>query len=116
VIIPSTLVKALASWVDRKPISAEGALITDWNGKRISTSQIRRRLYLIGQAAGVDVKPHDLRHTYVYSLLDAMLAQGKNMPVALDAARKQARHGDVKTTMLYLRSRDSQIRAAVEAM
>jgi integrase/recombinase XerC len=57
VIIPSTLVKALASWVDRKPISAEGALITDWNGKRISTSQIRRRLYLIGQAAGVDVKP-----------------------------------------------------------
>jgi integrase/recombinase XerC len=116
VIIPSTLVKALASWVDRKPISAEGALITDWNGKRISTSQIRRRLYLIGQAAGVDVKPHDLRHTYVYSLLDAMLAQGKHMPVALDAARKQARHGDVKTTMLYLRSRDSQIRAAVEAM
>jgi hypothetical protein len=45
-----------------------------------------------------------------------MLAQGKHMPVALDAARKQARHGDVKTTMLYLRSRDSQIRAAVEAM
>lgn len=116
VIIPSTLVAVLSSWLERKPISADGALITDWHGQRISTGQIRRRLELMGQAAGVDVKPHDLRHTYVYSLLDAMLEQGKHMPVALDAARKQARHGDVKTTMMYLRSRDSQIRSAVEAM
>lgn len=122
VIIPSTLVIVLASWLDRRPHPQREMgmerepLVTDWNGKRITTGQIRRRLYLIGEAAGVHVKPHDLRHTYVYTLLDTMLAQGKHMPVALDAARKQARHGDSKTTMMYLRSRDSQIRAAVEAM
>jgi integrase/recombinase XerC len=116
VIIPSSLVKLLSTWLKQKPQSIDQAVVCDWNGHRITTGQIRRRLYLIGQFAGVDVKPHDLRHTYVYSLLDAMLAQGKHMPVALDAARKQARHGDVKTTMLYLRSRESQIRAAVEAI
>lgn len=116
VIIASALVSVLQGWMAQMPMSLDGALITDWNGKRISTGQIRRRLYLIGEAAGVDVKPHDLRHTYVYRLLDTMLEQGKHMPVALDAARKQARHGDVKTTMMYLRSRESQIRAAVEAM
>ena len=70
---------------------------------------------MMGEAAGVkNLNPHDLRHTFVYSILDQMLKKGEHMPVALDAARKQARHGDAKTTMMYLRSRDSQIRAAME--
>ena len=116
VIVSSEFMKAIASWLDLRPASAESAVIVNWNGQRITTGQIRRRIKLMGAAATVDhLLPHDLRHNFVYSVLDTMLEQGLHMPVALDAARKQARHGDAKTTMMYLRSRDSQIRVAMEA-
>ena len=70
----------------------------------------------MGKAADVkNLNPHDIRHNFVYSVLDQMLKKGEHMPVALDAARKQARHGDAKTTMMYLRSRDSQIRTAMDS-
>lgn len=117
VIVPQRLIDVIASWIKHAPVSFEGYLVTDWNGHSITTSQVRRRVQLMGETCGVkQLRPHDLRHTYVYDVLDTMLMQGINMPVALDAARKQARHGDAKTTMMYLRARDSQIRAAVEAM
>lgn len=115
VIVSTSFMESIASWLDLRPASACQALVTDWHGQRISTGQIRRRVKMMGDAAKVnDLNPHDLRHTFVYSILDTMLEQGLHMPVALDAARKQARHGDSKTTMMYLRSRDSQIRVAME--
>lgn len=116
VIVSTAFMETIASWLDLRPASANRALITDWHGQRISTGQIRRRVKLMGAAAEVqNLNPHDLRHNFVYSVLDSMLEKGSHMPVALDAARKQARHGDAKTTMMYLRSRDSQIREAMEA-
>jgi site-specific recombinase XerC len=116
VIVSSDFMKAIASWLDLLPASAGLALITDWNGQRLTTGQIRRRIKMMGETASVDnLLPHDLRHNFVYSILDTMLEQGQHMPVAIDAARKQARHGDAKTTLMYLRSRDSQIRVAMEA-
>lgn len=116
VIVSTAFMETIASWLDLRPASANRALITNWHGQRISTGQIRRRVKLMGAAAEVqNLNPHDLRHNFVYSVLDSMLEKGSHMPVALDAARKQARHGDAKTTMMYLRSRDSQIREAMEA-
>ncbi len=116
VIVSKAFMDVLASWLDLRPVSAGHAVITDWHGQRITTGQIRKRVKMMGEAAKVlGLNPHDLRHNFVYSTLDTMLKQDLSMPVALDAARKQARHGDSKTTMMYLRSRDSQIRAAVEA-
>ena len=108
----------IASWLERMPASVEGNLVTDWNGHGLGTSQIRRRIQMMGQSAGVeDIKPHDLRHTRAYALLDQLRAQGIPDPIALDGVRKELRHGDARTTQkFYLRVRDSQIRAAVEAM
>lgn len=108
----------IASWLDRMPASFEGNLVTDWNGHGLSTSQIRRRIQMMGKSAGVeDLKPHDLRHTRAYALLDQLRAQGIPDPIALDGVRKELRHGDARTTQrFYLRVRDSQVRAAVEAM
>ena len=115
VIVSTSFMESITSWLALRPASACYALITDQKGQRLSTGQIRRRIKMMGEAAGVkNLNPHDLRHTFVYSILDQMLKKGEHMPVALDAARKQARHGDAKTTMMYLRSRDSQIRAAME--
>ncbi len=114
VLIPQSLVGDIRAWLAVHP--GGEALVVTWKGRRLSTEQIRRRVRAIGEAAGVRLRPHDLRHTYVYRLLDAFLRNGMAMPVALDAVRQQARHGDVRTTQTYLRARYSQVKAAVEAL
>ena len=117
VIIPQRLVDVIASWIKLMPASVDGNLVVDWKGHGIGRGQIWRRLKLMGEKAGVkDLKPHDVRHTYVYSTIDAALRQGVDLPVAMDVARKQSRHGDVRTTMkFYLHARVSQVRAVAEA-
>lgn len=108
----------IASWLDHMPVSVDGNLVTDWNGHGLSTGQIRRRIQMMGETAGVNnLNPHDLRHTRAYNLLDQFRSQGIPDPIALDGVRKELRHGDARTTQkFYLRVRDSQVRAAVEAM
>jgi len=117
VIIPQRLVDVIASWIKLMPVSVDGNLVTDWNGHGIGRGQIWRRMKILGAKAGVkDLKPHDLRHTFVYATIDKALHQGIDLPVAMDVARKQSRHGDVRTTMkFYLHARVSQVRAVAEA-
>jgi integrase len=92
-------------------------LVVGLDGTRLTTGQIRRRIQMIGNAAGVrGLKSHDLRHTYAYQLSQAFINQGLNSEKAADGVRKQLRHADEKTTRLYFRVRSSEIRAAVEAM
>lgn len=115
--VSTEFMNEIASWMQLRPVSAGQALITDQEGNRITTGQIRRRIQLIGEGAGVkDLKPHDLRHTYAYLLSDALMNLGLPMLSAMNGVRKQLRHGDLKTTTLYFGVRESQIRAAVEVM
>jgi integrase/recombinase XerC len=114
--IPRRLSRILSEWLKVRPGQPCGAVVTDWNGKRITTGQIRRRLYAIAEAAGVDVKPHDLRHTYIYRLMDQALEGNRPLPAALDLVRQQACHSDIRTTQSYLRARRSEIRSVVEGM
>jgi integrase/recombinase XerC len=93
-----------------------GALICGWNGERLTTGQIRRRVKDIGVAAGIDLDPHDLRHTSVYRLLDWYLKEGMSIPTAVDAVRQAHGHSDSRTTMTYLRAREEQMRAAARAL
>lgn len=116
VVIPDELVALIETWIALRPGCAQGALVTNWNGERITTGQIRRRVEMMGAAIGMTLKPHDLRHTYIYRLLDSFMAQKLALPVALDAVRTQARHSDSRTTMSYLRASYGQIRMAVEGM
>jgi integrase/recombinase XerC len=114
--IPQRLCRLIRAWLRIRPGIQHGAVITDGNGKRITTGQIRRRLYAIGSAAGVDVKPHDLRHTYIYRLVDKALEGNRPLPAALDIARQQACHSDVRTTQGYIRARRSDIQKIVEGI
>jgi site-specific recombinase XerD len=116
--VPERFVEMISEWLEHSArFNPEGRLVTDWNGDAITTGQIRRRILMIGEAAGImDLQPHELRHTYAYLLLETLIAQGLSVPAALDALRKQMRHTDQKTTLQYFAARGSQIRAAVEAM
>ena len=116
VAIPQRLVDLITSWLEIMPASVGGYLVTDWKGQGITRGQVWRRIKLIGDKAGLQLRPHDLRHTFVYSTIDTALRQGIDLPVAFDVGRKQARHGDVRTTTkFYLRARGSQVRSVVEA-
>lgn len=114
--VPSGLVREIAEWLKVRGVESEAVLV-GWNGERMTTGQIRRRLQMMGEAAGIpDLNPHDLRHSYAYRLAQAMTRQGVTEAKALDAVRRQLRHGDAKTTLLYFRVRGSEVRAAVEGL
>lgn len=115
VLISDELVEIIRAWLAVRPGSGPG-LITDWDGERITTGQIRRRLKLIGKAGGVEIKPHDLRHGYAYDYYEACKQIGMNEAQALNATCTQLRHGDIRTTMTYQRPRYSQMSQAAEAM
>jgi integrase/recombinase XerD len=115
--IGSGLKKTIESWLDRKPASVEGTLITDWCGRAICRVQVWKRFKMIAKAAGVDARPHDMRHTYMYRFMDAIMAgDEKRLPVALDAASQQT--GDRPEVILqyYTRARESDMRTAVEGL
>lgn len=112
-------INLLAAWIERmpKPVEDEqGApLFVDWDGRRISTYQLRRRLKMIGAKAGVDVTCHDLRATMLCQYYAT--AVQKIGYAAADATRRVGGHKDFRTTQKhYLRASRTQIRVVMEAM
>jgi len=116
VAIKQKLARALAKWMADRPGEAIGNLVTDWNGKAIRPCQVWRRFELICAAAGVTATPHDIRHTYIQRVVDEAMSSGQPRVVALDIARRQARHQDSRTTEMYLRASSELIYQVVEGM
>lgn len=115
--IGSRLAGKIQAWLERKPDSREGTLITDESGNAIGREQAWRRFTAIAEKAGVKVTPHAMRHTYVLRYLNAYM-QGDpwRLPAAIDAVCQQT--GDRPEVILayYTRARESDMRAAAEAM
>jgi len=115
--IGSRLINKVRTWLDRKPNSLEGTLITDEKGFAIDRGQAWRRFVLIAAKAGVRATPHAMRHTYVLRYMDAyMKGDPWKLPAAIDAVCQQT--GDRPEVILayYTRARESDMRAAAEAM
>jgi integrase len=111
----------LSTWIERMPAPKEDdlgmPLFVDWTGGRVTTGQLRRRLKLIGEKAGVNVTCHDLRATMGCQFYQVAMDQMGSQYAAADATRRQMRHRDFRTTQKnYLRASRAQIRAVVEAM
>ncbi len=99
-------------------LQGEGAaLITDERGFAIGRQAAWTRFVLLRDMAGVKATPHSMRHTYVIRYMDAFM---KGDPQRWGAALKavcQQTGDDVKTIIKYYTSpRDSEMRAAAEAM
>jgi len=111
------LINKICTWLDRKPSSFEGTLITDERGSAIERGQAWRRFILVAERAGVKTTPHSMRHTYVMRLLESYM---KGNPARFGAAIKAVcqQTGDKPEVILayYTNPRESDIRAAVEAM
>lgn len=106
--IDDELAHVLEHWSALRPQRAT-ALVCDWNGSRLTTGQVRRRLYQMASKAGVTIRPHDMRHTRVEAIMRMALSNGMPAEKALDVTATLAGHRDRRTTIGYLRASMSEL-------
>ncbi len=107
--------KALGEYVERgrpqllEPASSEEALFVSKSGRRLGTSDVRRRLKGWARHSGVEsttgtISPHALRHSYATHLLDG--------GADLRSIQELLGHASVSSTQIYTRVESAKLKSA----
>jgi site-specific recombinase XerD len=97
---------ALHDYCDRDPHAPGGPLFLSKTGRRLSTSDVRRRLRRWTARAGVaaGASPHTLRHSFATHLLDG--------GADLRSIQELLGHASVSTTQVYTRVESARLKSA----
>ena len=85
-----------------------GAVFIGKGGQRLTTRTIQRRVKEIAERAGLEITPHDLRHTFAKRLLDS--------GTPLNVAQKLLGHSRLDTTARYVQPGWEDYENAVERL
>lgn len=95
--LPPETAAALDDWIDARG-GEPGALFINFDragkGERLTATSVYRIVRVLGDQAGVRVRPHGLRHSAITTVLD--LSHGD-----LRVAQRFSRHLDVRTLIAY---------------
>ena len=99
----------LEAWLAERPENPDEHIFLNQRGKPLSASGIQWLLHRYGEEVGIDLTPHQLRHTFARQLTEA------EMPIT--SLGKLLGHAQVTTTQIYTAGADPGLsRAYQQAM
>ena len=96
----------LENWLAERGDTPETGIFLNEKGKRLSTNGIEWLLHGYGRAVGIELTPHQLRHTYARQITEA------GMP--LTSLSKLLGHAQITTTQIYTAGADPELAQAYQ--
>lgn len=107
VLLSADAYAVLAVWLAERPASPVANVFLNERGKAITVNGIEWLLHGYGLQAGIDLTPHQLRHTFARQVTEA------GMPIT--SLGKLLGHSQITTTQIYTAGADPELAKAYQA-
>jgi site-specific recombinase XerD len=97
----------LETWLDERPPTEQTAIFLNERGRPLTANGIQWLLHGYGKQAGLDLTPHQLRHTFARQVTEA------GMPVT--SLGKLLGHSQITTTQIYTAGADPDLAQAYQS-